>query len=145
MLERGFTGSFTWIKIRVTDTRLSDRHVCEELRRAQTLPPLSPKRGPRLYNQHRSTQRSLTYGPLRRTEVPGAVPSLLAKRESPGVQVDQPAGVAASGQVILCSLYRICISTIFVPVPTCTPIHTHIGCLRDDVCPTLALYLLLVL
>jgi len=160
-VPRPFTGLFTWIKRRATDTRLSDQHVCEELRRAPTLPPPSPKGGPRLYNQHRSTQRSLTQGPLRRTEVPGAVPSLLAKRESPGVQADQPAGVVASGQVILCSLYRICISTIFVPVPpctppcihippctppsTCTPIHTHIGCLRDDVCPTLALYLLLVL
>ena len=36
----GLEGEFcTWIKMRPTDTRLSDHHVCEELRQAPTLPP----------------------------------------------------------------------------------------------------------
>ena len=76
----GLEGEFcTWIKMRATDTRLSDHHVCEELRQAPTLPPPPPWRGVRLYNQHRSIQRSLVHQESWRMEVP-AVPSRLEER-----------------------------------------------------------------
>ena len=100
---RPFTGLFTWIKMRATDTRLSDQHVCEELRRAPTLPP-HPLRGGLAYITSTDLPRehSSTKSPGR-TEVPAEY-QVGWIGESPEEDVlTSLQGAVASGQVNLSS------------------------------------------